>query len=67
MEEDRPHIIEMSIESEETSSRLIGPHLNLVVIPSRDEERLCLVEVDAAHRAVMLFEAIDESAHAVVP
>ena len=67
VEEDGAHIIEMATEGEETSPRLQRPDLDLVVVASGDEERLCLVEVDAAHRAVVLFEAVDESSHAVVP
>ena len=34
---------------------------------SRDKERLRIVEVNSANRTVVLIEAINESAHTVVP
>jgi hypothetical protein len=42
-------------------------HLDLVVIASGHEQRLRVVKVDAAHRAVVLIKAVYEGAHAVVP
>lgn len=67
MEEDGADIIKMAIEGEETSPGLQRPDLDLVIVTSRDEEGLGLVEVDTAHRAVVLFKAVNKSAHAVVP
>lgn len=57
----------MPQQSEKAPMRLVIPHLNLVIIASGDEERLGLVEVDAADGAVVLLEAVDERPHAVVP
>lgn len=34
---------------------------------TRDEERLRLVELDTANRAVVLIESVDERSHAVIP
>ena len=41
--------------------------LDLVVIASRNEQRLVLVEVHATDWAIMLVKSIDESPHAIVP
>ena len=67
VEEDCSDIIQMSIEREETSPGLIRPDFDLVVVPSRDKEWLCLVKINAANWPVMLLEPIDQCAHAVVP
>ena len=37
VEEHSPNVVQMAIEREETSSALIRPNLDLVVIPSRYE------------------------------
>ncbi len=67
VEEDRPHIVEMSVQGKKTSSRLIRPHLDLVVVAARYEKRLCLVEVNPSDRAVMLLKSINQCSHTVVP
>lgn len=67
VEEDGANVIEMSIESEEAPSSLVRPDLDFVVVPAGDEQRLSLVEVDSSDRTVVLFEAVYERAHAVVP
>ena len=43
------------------------PHLDLVVIPSADKQRLTLVEHHSADWPLVLVEAVDESPHAIVP
>ena len=67
VEKDRPHIIQMAVQGEEAPSRLVGPYFYLVVIASRDEERLGFVKINASNRPVVFFETVDESAHTVVP
>lgn len=67
MEENSPHIVQMPVQSEKTSSRLIGPNFYLVIIPTRNEERLCFMEVNASNRPVMLFKSIDKGTHSIVP
>jgi len=67
VEEDRPHIVQMAIERKQTPPCLVRPDLDLVVVPTRDKEGLRFVEVNASYWAVVLFEAIDQCAHAVVP
>lgn len=67
MELDRADVVKVPMECEEAAMCLVVPHLNLVIVTSRDEERLGLVEVNAADGAVVLVEAVEERAHAVVP
>jgi hypothetical protein len=67
MEEDSADIVEMAIEGEEAATSLERPDLDLVVVTTGNEERLCLVEVDTSYRTVVFFEAVNQSAHAVVP
>ena len=42
-------------------------YLDLVVISSRHEERLGTVKVHSSHRSIVLIEAIDQRAHAIIP
>lgn len=67
VEEDRPHVVQVAVQGEETSPGLIRPDLDLVVVPSRDEQRLSLVEVDASDRTIMFLETIDEGSHTIIP
>lgn len=67
MEENCPYIVQMTTEREETSSSLVRPYFDLVVVSSRDEERLGLVKIDASYRSIMLLESVNESPHAVIP
>ena len=67
MEENGADVVQVSIQGEEASSRLVRPDLDLVIITPRHEQGLCFVEVYAPYRAIMFLKAIDKSAHAVVP
>lgn len=67
VEEHRSHIIQVTVQSEETSSGLITPHLDLIVVTSGDEEGLRRVKVNAANGAIVFFESIDQGTHAIVP
>lgn len=42
-------------------------HLDLVVVPTGDKQRLGLVEVHSTDWTLMLIETINECAHTVVP
>ena len=48
-------------------TKLVVPHLDLVIITTAHEERLGVVEVDAADGTVVLIEAIEQRHHPVVP
>ena len=67
VEKDCSNIVEMSIQREETPPGLIGPDFDLVIIPSRDEQRLCLVKVDTSDWPIMFFKTVDQCAHTIVP
>lgn len=67
VEENGANVIEVTVQCEETSSCLVGPDFDLVVVTTRDEERLRLVKVDASNRSVVFLESIDERAHSIVP
>jgi len=67
VKEDCADVIQMAVQGEETSARLVRPHLNLVVVTTRHEKWLCLVKVDASYWSIVFFEAVNESSHSVVP
>lgn len=67
MEEYSPHIVKVAVECEQASSALIRPNLDLVVVSSRNEERLCFVKVYASDRTIMFLESVDQCTHAIVP
>lgn len=67
VEKDGPDVIQMSVESEEASSCLIRPDLDFVVVTTGNEERLCLMEVNATHWSIVFFESVYECPHSVVP
>ena len=45
----------------------LNEHLDLVVITTRNEQGLGLVEVDPTHGSVVLIEAVYQGPHTVVP
>ena len=67
VEENGPNVVQVAIEGEETSSALIRPDLDLVVVPTRYEQRLCLVEVYASDGPIVLLKAIYQGSHAIIP
>lgn len=67
VEKHRPDVIEMTIERELASPLLVGPDLDLVVVAAGHEQWLSLVEVNTSNWAIVLFETINQSPHAVVP
>lgn len=67
VEEDCPHIVKVAIEREKTSSCLVGPDFDFIVVSAGNEQWLGLVEVDATDWAVVLFKSVDQRSHTVVP
>lgn len=67
MEKYRPHVIEMAVQREQAPSSLIRPDLNLVIVSARYKKRLRFVEINPSDRAIVLFETVDQGAHAVIP
>ena len=45
----------------------LPPRQHPAVLPSAVSPHLCLVEVDAADRAIVLFESVNQGAHPIVP
>lgn len=62
-----PNVIQMADQGEDTPSQFVIPHLDLVIVTTRDEERLRAMKIHATNRALVLIEAIDESPHSIVP
>ena len=67
VEEDCTDIVQMAIEGEEASSTLVRPDFDLVIITTRNEQRLGLVEVNASNGTVMLLKAVNQGSHPVIP
>lgn len=67
VKENRPHIVQMAVQREKASPRLVTPHFDLVVITSGNEEGLRLVEVDASDGTIVLFESVNKSSHPIIP
>jgi hypothetical protein len=67
VEKHRSNVVQMAVEGEETAPSGEGPDFDLVVVSSGYEERLGAMEIYASHRSIMLFEPVDQGAHAVIP
>lgn len=67
MKINRPDIVEVSDQGKDASPEFVVPDFDLVIITARNEKRLRAMEINAANRPLMLVEAIDEGAHAIVP
>jgi hypothetical protein len=67
MEENGPNVVKMAIECKKAASCLVRPDLDLVIVTAGDEKRLCLVEIDSTDGPVVLFEAINQCSHSVIP
>lgn len=67
MKEDGANVIEVAIQGEKASPCLVRPNLDFVVVAARHKKRLRFVKVDTTYRPIVLFESIDQSAHAVIP
>ena len=51
VELDGADVIEMAEKGEKTTTQLVVPHLDLVIVTSRNEERLRLMETHSSHGA----------------
>lgn len=60
-------IVQMAQQGEEAAAQFVVPHFDFVVVSARDDEGLMEVEVDAADGAIMLLEAVDDGADAIIP
>jgi len=67
MKENGPDIVQVTAQCEKTSSCLIRPDLDLIVVTSRHEQGLSLVKINTSNRSVVLLESVNQCAHAVVP
>ena len=67
VEHDGADVVQVAQQGEETAAQLVVPHLDLVVIAARHKEGLRVVEVHAAHGALVLLVLFQQRAHAVVP
>jgi hypothetical protein len=67
VEEDGANIVEMAVEGKEAATSLERPDLDLVIITTGHEERLCLVEIDTSYGTIVFFEAVNQGSHAVIP
>lgn len=67
VEEYGPHIIQVTIESEQASSSLVRPHLDFVIVAAGYKEWLGFVKVYTPYWTVMFFKTINQCAHAVIP
>ena len=56
----------MPQQSEEAATKFVVPHLDLVIVATGHNQRLHLVEVNAADRAIVLVEALEKNTHAAV-
>lgn len=61
------NIVQVAIQGEKTTSCLVRPDLDFVIVSSGNEERLCFVKVNASDRTIVLFEAVDQGSHSIVP
>jgi hypothetical protein len=57
----------MSQQGKEAPSELVIPHLDLVVVAPGNQQRLCVVKVDASNGPVVLLETVNDRPDAVVP
>jgi hypothetical protein len=57
----------MTIQCEETPPSLVVPDLDLVIITTGDKQGLSRVEIDSSNGAIVFFETINQSSHAVIP
>ena len=67
VEEDCANVIQMPVQCEETPASLVRPDLDLIIVSTRNKERLCLVEVDSPDGPIVLLESINQCPHSIVP
>ncbi len=67
MELNCTNIIQVAQQCKEASSEFVVPNLNFVIISTGNDERFVEVKVYATDGSVVFFEAVDDSAYAVIP
>jgi hypothetical protein len=69
MKLDSPNIVEVTMESKETTTvlRTEVPDFDLVIVATGDQKGSAGMNGDTSNRAFVLFESVYEYAHAVVP
>jgi hypothetical protein len=67
VEEDGSDVVEMAVEGKKATPGLVRPDFNLVVVTTRNKKRLRLVKVHAADGTIVLFKAINQSSHSIIP
>ena len=67
MELNCPDIIQVPQKSKETTAEFVIPDFDFVVITSTDQQGLGHVKIDSTDGSIVLFETINDSAHAIVP
>lgn len=59
---DGAYVVQVTIQSEQTTSCLVIPHFDLVIVTTRDKKRLRRMEGDAAYRAYKLCVRVNHDA-----
>lgn len=59
VKEDSPNVVQVPGEGEKALPRFVIPDPDLVVVTSRNEERLRVVEVYSTYWTIMLFEPVE--------
>jgi len=67
MEERGANIVQVPKQREKTAPELVIPHLNLIVISSRDKQWLLLMEVNASYWTIMFIKLVNKGTHPIVP
>jgi hypothetical protein len=67
MKANSTNVVQVSQQSEKTSTQLVVPDFNAIVVSATNYEGLRLMEVYTSHGAVVLVETVKESTHPVVP
>lgn len=67
MEEHGTNVIKMAVQGEQASSGNVAPHLDLVVITTRHEQWLSLVEIYTSDGAIVFFESFNKGTHTIIP
>lgn len=67
MKNGRSDVVQVTEESENTSSLLVVPNFYLVVVTAGYEERLLVVEAYATNWTIVFVKFIEEGAHSIVP
>ena len=67
VELDGPDVVQVPHQGEEALALLVVPDLDLVVVAARHKQRLRLVKLHPADRALVFVKPVEQGPHAVVP